>query len=113
MKVDHKPLRVPTRPPASDEYDSFLKEYISSPPDVRLDLIQSTRAVDGFLILMHDSVNTLCHIRVDRLKNGEKELTGVTGNSQNFYVFRLDAKLAVQNFGALCLMGVIRDRCDW
>ena len=100
MKVDRKPLRVPTRPPASDEYDSFLKEYISSPPDVRLDLIQSTRAVDGFLILMNDSVNTLCHIRVDRLKNGDKELTGVTGNSQNFYVFRLDAKTAVQNFGA-------------
>ena len=49
---------------------------------------------------MNSSVHTLCHIRVDRQKNGEKELTGVTGNSQNYYVFRLDAKMAVQNFGA-------------
>ena len=100
MKVSRKPLRVPIRPPASDEYDSFLREYISSPPDVRLDLIQSTRAVDDFLILLNSSVHTLCHIRVDRQKDGSKELTGVTGNSQNFYVFRVDAKVAVQNFGA-------------
>ena len=100
MKVSQKPLRVPIRPPASDEYDSFLREYISSPPDVRLDLIQSTRAVDGFLVLLNSSVHTLCHIRVDRQKDGSKELTGVTGNSQQYYVFRVDAKVAVQNFGA-------------
>ena len=72
MKVDRKPLRVPTRPPASDEYDSFLKEYISSLPDVRLDLIQSTRAVDGFLVILNSSLHTFCHIRVDRQKMVQK-----------------------------------------
>ena len=100
MKVDRKPLRFPTRPPASDEYDSFIKKYISSPPrrPSRPSVVDSGRR------RFHRRPRLLRPHPLPRphrpSNNGEKELTGVTGNSHNFYVFRIDAAKAVCNFGA-------------
>ena len=99
MKTDRKPLRVLTRPPASDKYDSILREYIMSSPAARLDFLQSTRAVDGVFFL-NSTVHTLSHVRIDRVKDGEKELTSVTDSSHIFYVFRIDAAKAVRDFSA-------------
>ena len=83
-------------------YDVFLEEYLASDPHNRIDMITTTFNVNGLLICVNNHVCVLSHLRLNRSAEFEstKEVTGVTGNRDDFFTFRVDAAQVTANFAS-------------
>ena len=89
---------VNTLPTGSQDYGDFLKEYIISDPDTRLDILSCTNEIDGILFYADDSVATLTFLDITRTPDG-KLLSGVSGSPSNYYIFSALTADVIPNFG--------------
>ena len=85
--------------PGSSDYGNFLKEYISSNPETRTDILTCTTEIDGLLFYSEDSVGILTFLQTTRSADG-KRLTGVAGDPSDYYVFSSDISDVTSNFGS-------------
>ena len=89
-------------PTLDKSYATFLNEYIRSDTDTRLDLLQSTRNVDGLAFHSDDSICALSLLEWDRTKDG-KMIFGASGQPSDYYIFQVAAAQVVANFGSFAV----------
>ena len=88
-------------PPSTTDYGEVIKDYLFSDRNDRIDILQSTPNLDGFVYYADSVVTTMSLTEIQRSgprTAPNKTLYGASGTSSSYYVFSSDMDTVISNF---------------